>query len=402
MSEDFDPLDEGMPRDWQHRPQVMPVKRGGKPDTKAQLVTYTRASTFAKALDDGGGLSTWKVRHAVVGVANSPDLAVMIAALGRNLNTFTRDDKAALDAIVDRAHDRSGGNEKADYGTAVHSITEPDRDFDPLAVDENAARASHEDKPPSMMRDAAAYDALIVALDVEVVGTETFVVNDELATGGTFDHTVKLRSDLSVTMPGGREVVIPAGTVLVVDKKTGTLHLGQHGIQLAIYARGKTYNYRTGERGALDVSPQWGIVAHVPKGKGTAAAYLVDLHAGWNAAKLAAEVRKYRSLGGKIAKVVAEVEAPGSGNAEIPPSAEPADNPNPAPVDEPVVDEAAAVEAAAVENVIAGLGDAVLEAIKAAQSRDECAALWRKYASAGSWRDAHTEAVQARLAALAA
>ena len=89
---DTDPFDEGVPRDGRGRPLIIPATRAGKPNLKAKPVAYTRASTFASALDDGKGLTRWTARHAVIGVACSPDLAAMVGALGRNLNAYSDQD----------------------------------------------------------------------------------------------------------------------------------------------------------------------------------------------------------------------------------------------------------------------------------------------------------------------
>ncbi len=299
---DIDPFAAELPRDGYGRPQIIPVKkkRGGvvEPDLTARLVPYTRASTFAKALSDGGGLTDWKVGHAVLGTAVSPDLAAMAAALGRNYNDFTRDQKAALREIAERAHDRSGGNDKANYGTAVHSLTEPDP-FG-VAID------------PRMAADVAAYELALSEAGIEVVDAEQFVVNDELRAAGTYDHRYRLTRDLAFSVGNdgdGMYEVLPSDTLLLGDKKTGTLHFDEHAIQLAIYARGKGYDHTTGERTSLDVSPQWGLLAHIPRGEAKCTLYLVDLHAGCAGAKLAGQVREYRAKPGRLSTVIGEASA---------------------------------------------------------------------------------------------
>lgn len=435
-----DGIDEGVPRDGRGRPRIVPLVRN-KPKPDGKLISYTRASTFAKALDDGAGLTRWKIRHAVLGVAVSPDLAALAAAMGRNLNALTDGDKRNLDGIAERAHDRSGGNEKADYGTAVHSMTEPGRD--PFAVD------------PAMQRDANAYAALLDALDVDVVDTEVFVVNDPLKVAGTFDHTWRLRTAWTIN-DGASGITIPAGTIVVVDKKTGRLSLGAHAIQLATYARASRYpDPATGERVAMDASPEWGVVAHIPKGTGTAAAYLIDLTAGWKGAKLAQEVRAYRSTERSLGQLVARVEAPEVAEtvavegtvdpAEVieppaPPTVEAVQDivdgevietpgrkaalmrepsPEPAPVPagpsrvapvgvdafgDPLPDPTL-TEADAIANLHrAGLEpqDVVMRDIGEAITNEECRALWSKYARLNLWRDEHTAAVKTRLGELAA
>lgn len=446
MSDDVDPLavDEGVPRDWLRRPLIIPAPRG-KPNLKAKLETYTRASTFAKTLSDGGqGLTTWQVRHATLGIALRPDLAAMAAALGRNLNDYTPEDKRNLDAIVASAHDTSGGNDKANWGTAVHSLTE-----DPLVE-----RGVIDD---DMAADVNAYDAALLKAMLEPVSSEQFVVNDELKVAGTYDHKYRLHRDLAFDVPvpvGVKSQHLPAGTILVGDKKTGTMHWTEVSIQLAIYARGKGYDHTTGERTSLDMSPQWGIVAHIPKGKGEAILYLVDLHAGWELAKIAAKARavKPSSLRVKFAeaKTPAVCAEPNQTDTVLhiqpAPEATPTATsettttvPNDAPVDDDDVvnvqlakaaefntrlaeakakahaDATAALAKpadefeAAVDLVKSELGateivDPILTAISAAPSSDEVTALWRATVKRdkSAWLDAHTDAAKARLAELKA
>ncbi|HET8581743.1 MAG TPA: hypothetical protein VFL65_00715 [Jatrophihabitans sp.] len=415
MSDDVDPFAEppGPPRDRYGRPLIAPAKRDGTPNTKAKPVPYTRASTFCGYPADKSGLTAWKLRHAVVGVAISPDLAGMAGALGRNPDDLDRQGKADLDAIIETAHDRSGGNAKANYGTAVHSLTEP-------------GNTGH--VPDRMAADVDAYAAAMDAAGLSVVDTERFTVNDDLRVAGTYDHRVETCRQIVATVDG-EAVTIEPGVRMLLDKKTGSLHFDEHAIQLATYARGKLYDPDTWQREPLDVSPQWGVLAHVPAGQGKAALYLVDLHAGWKGAKIAAEVRDWRSGARKLAGLFAEHDG---GPVEPTPAAtvapggivEPA-----APVAESdgvelvapaaAVDEGPALEmlnpeapvkvdaeAAALALLQDKLGarplppDPILSAILAAKDGDACKALWS--ANRREWTEEHTEAVKAWLAALQA
>lgn len=401
---DVDPLDEGVPRGRYGRPLIIPANKAGKPNLKAKLVEYDRASTVADALDTGGGLAIWQTRHAALGIATNPDLAALAAALGRNLNTFTPEDKRNLDAIIERAHDRSGGNEKADYGTAVHSLTEPGNDG--LIV------------IASMAGDIQSYGEALAEAGIEVDETETFVVNDTLQVAGTFDHSYLFTRDVTVKV-NGEDVTISAGTKLIGDKKTGSLHFDAHAIQEAIYARGKRYDHTTGERTALDVSPQWGVVAHVAREGAETTLYLVNLADGWNGAKLAMQVREY-TLGAKkrlsAPFVTVKIDGPPPATpapaveaapvAEIVSTAEPIPEPVPDPVVEFVEvvmkpDETEAAVALLTDKLDAvEVPDPILSAINDAPDGDTCRALWSKHKR--EWTPEHTEAVKTHLAALQA
>jgi hypothetical protein len=222
-------------RNGRGQPMIVPPD-GGKP------VPYTRASTFAGTLDDAGGLATWRVRLAGLGIARNPDLAMMAAALKYG--------DRELDAILETAHDRAGGNEKAHWGTAVHSYADQLGEVAP---------------PEAMCSDVQAYADALAAHGITVESLGRFIVNDRYRVAGTYDQILR--------MPDGRRVM--------ADIKTGTLHPLACAIQLAIYAGGEHYgldehgNYFV--RTPLEVDQELAIIAHIPKGLGKCELYPVSL-----------------------------------------------------------------------------------------------------------------------------
>lgn len=81
---------------------------------------------------------------------------------------------------------------------------------------------------------------------LEVLATELPVINDELRLAGTLDRIVRLTRDLHFG-----SVVVPAGTVIVLDIKTSKLHADRDGlpsywdsypIQIAAYAQSVPYD----------------------------------------------------------------------------------------------------------------------------------------------------------------
>lgn len=268
-AEPLDPFaDVLIPRDQYDRPFIAPPG-GGKPEP------YTRASTFCSMLSDSSGIAKWKLRHLAIGIGRYEDLAAMAAGLeyGR--------DNAELDDVIGYALDRVGTNAKANYGTAIHTMTERDA-FDFV--------------PERMQADVNAYRALIEACGIEVVSSERFVVQDELKVAGTYDHVYSVPARLYP--PGGELTdgdVDELPNVLVMgDKKTGTLHWHEHALQLALYARSAHYDPTTGEREPLGVSLDWALLAHIPAGKAKPVLYWVDIGAGWRATALAQQVQAYR------------------------------------------------------------------------------------------------------------
>lgn len=265
-------------RDQWDRPLIIPLTKRKKPDLKAKRVGYTRVSTLADSIGGAGGLIKYSTRHLALGMGKREDLAALASQYGE-MDSLSASDKRELDGIIDRCRDASLGLVKADWGTAVHAFTEP---------------GNQGVVPDRMVPDVNAYLQAADAAGLKVIDTEQFVVNDEVTAAGTFDHRHLLTRDLTfVSKDGSVTVTVPSGEAVVTDKKTGTVHLDKVGIQLAAYAHGKTYNPDTGERADLEVSTEWGILAHIPKGEASAELILIDLEAGWEAAKIAAGALAY-------------------------------------------------------------------------------------------------------------
>lgn len=234
-----------------------------QPDSDKELL-YTRASTYAKALSDGGGLCAWKQRMAYIGLSAEPRL------LGET-------DRVGIDGRIAEAMELAGANDAARLGTALHGLTEiMDGTGEPLVRE-------HWNLSPSV------WDALDryveVTKSLEMLSMEQFVVLDSLKVAGSYDRIVRL--------PDGRKVV--------ADLKTGsTLRMQEHAIQLALYAHGSPYDPETGVRTPQDMDgldTSIGLIIHVPADPSVAETRLigVDLVAGWEMVLLADEVRKSRS-----------------------------------------------------------------------------------------------------------
>lgn len=249
---------------------------------------YTRTSTLAKALEDEYNLTQWKMRQTALGVAKRPDLALAVSAHAL--------DKHKLDELCGQAMEAASSSAAATTGTAIHEIT-------------NLVDLGHEVFVPDGHRgDIEAYQAATTSF--EVVCSEQFSVCDPIKVAGTPDCIVRLLAEM--VTPNG--VVLPAGTLLVLDKKTGkSLVFGHltYSAQLAVYARSKRYDlskgavthYKgqeipVGERTdwvpGERVSHNWGLILHLPAGQGRAELYWVDLVIGWQLANLAVTVREWR------------------------------------------------------------------------------------------------------------
>ncbi len=256
-----------IPRDRWGRPLITPPD-GGKP------IAYTRVSTMAKSLDDTSNLMAWKQRVTAVGLARRVDLRTRLAGIiaSNPDDPVGGPGKRDLTALCTEAAEAGGASAAASTGTGIHELTEAvDRGTDPadLLVDD------------SLVDRLRQYAYAMAAL--EVLDIETFVVNDAVQAAGTFDRLVRL----------------PDGRVVVADLKTGN-HDADYPLgvatQIAIYANGHRYNPATGERAPLhpDLDPTTGVLIHLPQKGDGCHLYTLDLTAGWQAARTAAEVHRIR------------------------------------------------------------------------------------------------------------
>lgn len=254
-----------VPRDRWGRPLIVPPN-GGEP------VAYTRVSTMAKALDDLNQLMAWKGRKVAEGLLRRPDLITRVAGAMANGDPDTDwPTKKALNVICEEAMEAAGASKGRSAGTGFHSLTEAiDKGDEPLFVSE---------------ADQVRLDAYRVATEgIEWLDIECFVVCDVVQAAGTFDRLGRL----------------PDGRVVVMDLKSGKSEPDYPlptTTQIAIYANGHRYDPQTGDRTPLhpDLDTSAGVLIHLPP-SGGCALYELDLSLGWEAAQLAASVRKLRTL----------------------------------------------------------------------------------------------------------
>lgn len=253
-------------RDRYGRPLLVPPHGGGK-------IPYQRVSTLAKILDDQTALMSWKQRKTAEGLVRRPDLATRIAGALANGDPDTDyQTKRDLNQACEQAMEAAGASRGSSAGTGLHALTEAlDRGNVPLFVPDGVQ--------PRLDAYAAAMDGY------EVLDIETFIVNDHVGAAGTFDRLVRNKA---------------TGRVRVADLKTGKSEADYPlatTIQIATYAYGCRYDVATDERSVLhpDLDVSTGLLIHLPP-SGGCEVHELDLLKGWDAAKVAAEVREIRKL----------------------------------------------------------------------------------------------------------
>jgi hypothetical protein len=231
-----------------------------------KMRTWTRATTLASTIADRYGLEKWAQRELVRGFAiRGEKLLLQAAAAG--------EDKSALTRVVDAALEAAQSSSSAEIGTALHRIAE--------RID----AGEEVDIPPAYKPDIDAYRKALVDNDVKVVDgwLERFVVVPEVEAAGTLDRLMYVQG-----------YFLP----MIGDLKTGSDPLKYGAVeiaaQLAIYSRATHYWDGEKHHPMPKVDQDFGLVAHMPAGKGRCDLYLIDLKQGWEIVKLCASARAAR------------------------------------------------------------------------------------------------------------
>lgn len=263
-------------RDQWDRPLIVP-RDGGAPRG------YTRCSSAAKTVDDTFNLELWARRNVAFGMAHDRSLVARLLAVGGTPREWDKAGRSAVNKIVEDAQQVAKAHEAADIGTAVHELTHRlDRGDDVVA-------GPYQD-------DLIAYRQaqLAAGLIVNPDWIECRMVCDDLQMAGTADRifTVEPGSPLA------RFLGLERDEAIIADLKTGeSVDYGGLGwaAQLAAYAHGELYDIETDTRTATPtINRQRGLIVHLPASQGRCDLYLVDLIGGYEAARLANEIRATR------------------------------------------------------------------------------------------------------------
>lgn len=177
------------------------------PDSGKQ-VKWTRATTFAKSVQDTFALSMWSQRMTLKGASMRADIVAAVSTLD------VKEDKDRVNSLVEDAKKAAGDKVAANKGTAVHAFTE-DRDK-LLAGEDVTVRPVPEEFVPTV----EAYEATLRAFGLEpvpgLIEFTTAVKQYEVA--GTSDRVYKVTRDITVQL-NKRSVTLYAGEYVIGDVK---------------------------------------------------------------------------------------------------------------------------------------------------------------------------------------
>jgi hypothetical protein len=245
-------------------------------DTEA---VWPRVSTIMKTHADESGLTDWKIRMAMKGLAISPDLIAMVASLDID------NDKSKFGEAIEQANNRATSKKGANFGTAVDRFTE--------RLDGGESIASM-GVPEGLRADVEAYARTLREHGLEVLPeyTQRTAVNVTHEYAGTWDRVVRHIStgelfalDLKSNKP---------------DAKTGRMSSYswlEYISQLAAYAYAEhmcTLDFEDYEP-MPEVNKTKGLILHLPSGKGRGELYGVRLERGWHNFVRSIETRRNRS-----------------------------------------------------------------------------------------------------------
>lgn len=263
----------GPERDRYDRPKLIP-RGGSEGDRRA----YTRMSSLAGVLENHAAFSKWEKRALAKGLADNLDLARLVAAESYTPG-FTRDKDhlkanqaagARIDKVIGRAMDRALLDEKADYGTAIHSLTEPD-----------STGVSLDDR---QREEVESFGQMLTDTGIRLLDSEVFVANDTINGAGTFDHLA----------------YVPHYGICCVDKKTSSKPSSTYDVQLGGYIHSDVYDCEDDSRMTMEeyvsslgwdpglINRDVGFLFYIKNGETQVRE--LDLKQGWEDAQLAAKI----------------------------------------------------------------------------------------------------------------
>ncbi len=318
-----------------------------------------RASSFGKPLEDMRKIEDADKRRIAFAFGRHPELVMRSQAVGSYDG-----DRAELEAIARKAVEYAKGDAASTKGTAFHRLRERrDQGEDLSYLD------------PLTLEGLATWERLLTPF--ELIGSEQFVVNDELESAGTYDALLKAVRTITIRHPKTREVLgqVEAGEAVVGDLKSGKWGpewFGPtYGCQALVYAGARPYTHVLGRYDwAQAPSQRWAVIPYVSLDRLDAAGlHWIDLDRARLAVEAVARVKAARA--DKMMFIAHQ--------------------------DEPMPVDLAAAGQRAVSPGIRAWAE-LFEAIDSAPDKVVLSRLWAAHADV--WTDEHTAAGRARLAQL--
>lgn len=253
--------------------------KSGKRKGEPKRMPYSSTSNFGLLIENKGSLEKWSERKVVEGIGLDDELAAMCAELAA-MPTGADGRTSLADSIVVRAKRAANAWLAADRGTHAHALTEHhDRDEDWSHLVEGGVTLGISADQQAAIVDA--WRAMLAEHDLTVLAVEASVVDDAWRTAGTLDRIVRLGRTLRFAKVTGEIVDIPAGSVVVLDIKSGTTRLA-HSIQIASYAQSVPYDTEAETRGRWPfvIDQAHALIAHIDIEAGACTLVHVDLEAG--------------------------------------------------------------------------------------------------------------------------
>ena len=237
------------------------VKRGYSGGYLLDGQEYIRTTTAVGAIDDKSAITDWKVRMAIKGFDENPNLKKEY----EQARTARAKNRVIGDAV-----EASGAYERRELGTEVHWQLER-ADLDKTGCPPELQKRWHEALQKSGLR---------VAKDPKPM-VERVLFNSTLETGGMADRI--FLSNRALQLAG--ETVVQPNTLLIGDIKTGKYspaspYSGSMFRQLCVYASANLMLYENGEPvpiADIGISQEYAVVAHVDPEKWEVKMYLCDI-----------------------------------------------------------------------------------------------------------------------------
>lgn len=246
--------------------------KSGERKGKPKWVKYGSPSGYGKQIENTYNLAKWNERQIILGLGMDQELAEKCATLSAS-NPEDQAFRDAADEVVALAKKVAKANLAADRGTHAHLLTE-DHDAERDWISRALAGEDLGLSPEVQQSLINAWKTTLERDGLEILASEVACVDDGWRLAGTLDRIARCTKSLRFRLVTGEIVVIPAGTVLVLDIKSGkrrtdrdgtVMYWGGYAIQIAAYAKSVPYDLDTESRGAWEwpIDQTHALIAHL-------------------------------------------------------------------------------------------------------------------------------------------